>query len=58
MKNFIIYTVHQGQVEWSSQKVEVGRACSTKGEKWNEYMLLVGEPEEKRPVGRPRHRRG
>jgi hypothetical protein len=27
------------------------------GEKKTEYRLLVGTPQEKRPVGRPRHRR-
>jgi hypothetical protein len=27
------------------------------GEKRNANMLLVGNPEEKRPLGRPRHRR-
>jgi hypothetical protein len=26
------------------------------GEKRNVYRLLVGKPEEKRPIGRPRHR--
>jgi hypothetical protein len=26
------------------------------GEKRNVYMLLVGKPEGKRPLGRPRHR--
>jgi hypothetical protein len=26
------------------------------GEKKNVYRLLVGKPEEKRPLGRPRHR--
>jgi hypothetical protein len=31
-------------------------ACSTNGEKRNAYRLLVGKPEERRPLGRPRHR--
>jgi hypothetical protein len=34
----------------------MGRACSTKGEKRNAYGLLVGKPEEKRSLGRPRRR--
>jgi hypothetical protein len=34
----------------------VGGACSTKGEKRNAYRLLVGKPERKRPLGRPRRR--
>jgi hypothetical protein len=32
----------------------MGRARSTHGEKMNVYRLLVGKPEGKRPVGRPR----
>jgi hypothetical protein len=34
----------------------MGGPCSTKGEKRNAYRLLVGKPEEKRPLGRPRRR--
>jgi hypothetical protein len=34
----------------------MGRACSTKGEKRNAYMILVGKPEGKRPLGRPKCR--
>jgi hypothetical protein len=34
----------------------VGGTCGTKGEKRNVYRLLVGKPEGKRPLGRPRHR--
>jgi hypothetical protein len=34
----------------------MGRACSTNGEKRNVYRILVGKPEGKRPVGRPRLR--
>jgi hypothetical protein len=30
--------------------------CSTNGEKRNAYRLLVGNPEGKRPQGRPRRR--
>jgi hypothetical protein len=32
------------------------RACSTHGEKKNAYMILVGTPEGKRPLGRLRRR--
>jgi hypothetical protein len=35
---------------------EIGRACSTNGEKTNVYRILVGNPEGKRPLGRPRRR--
>jgi hypothetical protein len=31
-------------------------ACSTHGEKMNAYRILVGKPEEKRPLGRVRRR--
>jgi hypothetical protein len=34
----------------------MGGPCSTKGEKRNAYRLLVGKPEGKRPLGRPRRR--
>jgi hypothetical protein len=35
---------------------EMGRACSTNGEKRNAYRILVGNPEGKRPLGRSRRR--
>jgi hypothetical protein len=36
---------------------EVGGTCGTNGEKRkNVYRLLVGKPEGKRPLGRPRRR--
>jgi hypothetical protein len=31
-------------------------ACSTNGEKRNAYRILVGKPEEKRPLERPKLR--
>jgi hypothetical protein len=34
----------------------MGRACSTNGAKRNSYRILVGKPEEKRPLRRPRRR--
>jgi hypothetical protein len=34
----------------------MGRTCSTNGEKRNAYRILVGKPEEKRPIGRPRRK--
>jgi hypothetical protein len=34
----------------------MGWACSTNGETRNAYRILVGKPEEKRPLGRPRRR--
>jgi hypothetical protein len=35
---------------------EMGRECSTHGEKRNACRIFVGKPEGKRPLGRPRHR--
>jgi hypothetical protein len=34
----------------------LGRACSTNGKKRNAYRILVGKPQGKRPVGRPKCR--
>jgi hypothetical protein len=33
---------------------EMGRICSMHGEKRNAYMILVGMPEGKKRLGRPR----
>jgi hypothetical protein len=35
----------------------MGGAYSTNGEKRNAYRILVGKPEGKTPLGRPRRRR-
>jgi hypothetical protein len=34
----------------------MARACSKNGEKRNAYRILVGKPEVKRPLERPRRR--
>jgi hypothetical protein len=34
----------------------MSRSCSTNGEKLNACRILVGKPEGKRPLGRPRLR--
>jgi hypothetical protein len=34
----------------------MGGPCSTNGEKRNDYRLLVGKPEGKRSLGKPRHK--
>jgi hypothetical protein len=36
----------------------MGRTCSTNGETRTAYRILVGKPEERRPLGRPRRRGG
>jgi hypothetical protein len=33
----------------------MGSTCRTDGVKGNAYSILVGKPEGKRPLGRPRH---
>jgi hypothetical protein len=38
------------------EKNEMGVACSAYGEKTDVYRILVGKPEGKRPLGRPRRR--
>jgi hypothetical protein len=38
-------------------KDDMDRACSTIGEKRNACRILVGKPEGKRPLGRPRRRK-
>jgi hypothetical protein len=34
----------------------MGKTCSTNGETRNAYRILVGKPEGKRPLRRPRHK--
>jgi hypothetical protein len=38
------------------EKNEMGGVCSSVGEERGVYMILVGKPEGKRPLGRPRRR--
>jgi hypothetical protein len=56
MRSFIICTHPQILLGRSNQENEVGGTCSThrRGEKL--YKVLVGNPEGKRPLGRPRRR--
>jgi hypothetical protein len=35
---------------------EMGKTCSTNGERRNAYRISMGKPEGKRPLGRPRRR--
>jgi hypothetical protein len=37
------------------EKNEMGEPCSADGEDRGVYRVLVGKPEGKRPIGRPRH---
>jgi hypothetical protein len=39
-----------------NKKNEMGSACNTHGVDQNMFRILVGKPEGKRPLGRPRRR--
>ena len=52
----MICTAHQILLGRSIKKNEMGGACSTYGEGRGAYWVLVGKPEGKRPLGRPRRR--
>jgi len=51
MRSFMICTPNPGS-NWG----EVGGACSAYGENRVVYGVLVGTPEGKNPLGRPRHK--
>ena len=36
------------------KRTDMGRACNTYGERIGAYRVLVGKPEGRRPLGRPR----
>jgi hypothetical protein len=38
------------------KKNEMGRACSRYGDRRGAHRILLGRPEGRRPLGRPRHR--
>jgi hypothetical protein len=40
----------------SSRRMRWAGHVARMGEKWNAYRILVGTPEGKRPLGRPRRR--
>jgi hypothetical protein len=46
----IIRIIKSRRIRWAGHVARMG-------EKRNAYRLLVGKPEEKRPLGRPRRRR-
>jgi hypothetical protein len=43
-------------LNYYAKENEVGGTCGTHGEGRGVYMVLVGRPEGKRPLGRPKHR--
>jgi hypothetical protein len=54
-----VTTLHRKKNKFITRKIgedEMGEACSTNGEKRIAYRLLVGKPEGRRPLRRPRRR--
>ena len=56
MRSFIICTPHPTLLYDKIEKNAMGRACSAYGVRNGVYSILVGKPEGKRPLGRPRRR--
>jgi hypothetical protein len=56
MRSFITCTLRQVYLNDQVKEDEMDGVCSTHGEKRNAYRILVGKPERKRPLGKPRHR--
>jgi hypothetical protein len=57
--NIVAYLIHIHENSNPSIVIKegvIGRACSTNGVKRNAYRVLVGRPQGKRPLGRPRCR--
>jgi hypothetical protein len=50
----MICTAHQLLFGRSNEKNEMSGACSTYGGRSGVYRVLVGKPEGKRPLGKPR----
>jgi hypothetical protein len=55
-RSFMLCTSHQASLGDQLKKTEVGRTCSMYGESRGAYRVLVGKPEGRRPLERPRHR--
>ena len=52
----MICTPHPNCAGDKIEKNEMGWACGAMGEERGAYRVLVGKPEGKRPLGRPRRR--
>ena len=52
----MICTLHQHSSSAKVAKNEMDGACSAMGKMRGVYSVLVGEPEEKRPIEKPRRR--
>jgi hypothetical protein len=51
-----LYSSRKYNYNDQANEEEKNRACSAHGEKRNAYRILVGKPEGKERIGRPRHR--
>jgi hypothetical protein len=56
MRSFITLFFAKNNRNNRVKEGEMGKACSTHGDNRNAYRVLVGRPEGKRPLGRPRCR--
>ena len=56
MRRLKICTAHHVLFGGQIEKNEMGWACSTRGERRGVYRVLLGKPEEKRPLGGSRRR--
>jgi hypothetical protein len=57
LRNQELYILHSSpNLSDKVKENEMGRECSKSEEKRNAYRIFIGEPEGKRPLGRPRRR--
>jgi hypothetical protein len=58
LHNEELHNLHSSPYNYNDEvkEDEMGRTCSTYGERRNAYRILVGKPEGKRTLGRPRQR--
>jgi hypothetical protein len=49
----VLIIFHSGD---QAKKTKMGRICNTYGERKAAYRVLMGKPEGRRPLGRPRRR--
>jgi hypothetical protein len=51
-RRFTLCVTHQ--ISLSDYKTEIGRECSAYGGRRGAFGVLVGKPEKRRPLGKPR----
>jgi hypothetical protein len=50
----VVSVIYSYTMQWSTTCDEMGRTCGAYGEERGVHRVLVGKPEGKRPLGRPR----